>query len=233
VLFLHTYLPALGLLDIAAHKAVFPLLLWPSCSPKFITICFVDLFHITSPYSVPLSPLPLVLGNASRIMYATSIQVQHGHNLPHYNPHIQILTNGHVQPSPSHLPLPNGHSHNQPPPPAQSQRSAPPPAPKEPITVVGIPSVSIQNNQLLVGSSQSSQCPHQLTIPVFLMPLLLCQVQRAPIHPSRYWATVHSVQSGCVIGMGPYPPIPHSLPCNVEQEQDQNGRVSGSSPSSV
>ncbi|KAH9950353.1 Pkinase-domain-containing protein [Amylocystis lapponica] len=49
---------------------------------------------------------------------------------------------------------PNGPTH-QPPQPPQS-RSAAPPTPKDPVTVLGIPSVTVENNQLLVGDSQSS-----------------------------------------------------------------------------
>jgi meiosis induction protein kinase IME2/SME1 len=64
-------------------------------------------------------------------MYATSSHVHNGHNPPYYSNH-----------------LPNGHQN--------SQNS---PVSKEPITVVGIPSVSIQNNRLVVGSSQTSKSP--------------------------------------------------------------------------
>ncbi|KAH9835535.1 kinase-like protein [Rhodofomes roseus] len=59
-------------------------------------------------------------------------------------------------------PLPNGHAHPQPPqpqqqaPPSQNQRQAQPPAPKDPVYVVGIPSVTVQNNQLVVGDARST-----------------------------------------------------------------------------
>ncbi|KAG6911968.1 hypothetical protein DXG01_000216 [Tephrocybe rancida] len=78
-------------------------------------------------------------------MYATSSHVHNGHNLSPYDNH---YPNGH--------PIPQ-QPHNQPtpPPPPPSQRSASS-VPKEPIVVVGIPSVSIQNNHLVVGTSQSS-----------------------------------------------------------------------------
>ncbi|KAL0581619.1 Serine/threonine protein kinase [Marasmius crinis-equi] len=55
-----------------------------------------------------------------------------------------------------HINLPNHHSQSPPPPP-QPQRSAQQPqAAKEPVSVVGVPSVHIENGRLIVGSSQSS-----------------------------------------------------------------------------
>ncbi|KAF7969042.1 hypothetical protein HWV62_6617 [Athelia sp. TMB] len=82
-------------------------------------------------------------------MYATATHVQQVHHPP-YNPHHQVITNGHAHQ--------NGASHHQPSPPTQPpHRTAPPPAAaKEPIVVVGVPSVSIQNNRLQVGDSQST-----------------------------------------------------------------------------
>src|SRR5882757_5248490 len=55
---------------------------------------------------------------------------------------------------------PNGNSHQQHNHlhPAQALRSAPSAAAKKPIQVIGIPSVSIQSNQLQVGNAESSQC---------------------------------------------------------------------------
>lgn len=81
-------------------------------------------------------------------MYATSSHVHNGHNPPYYSNH---FPNGHQnsQRSPVHPP-----PQNIPPAP---QRPAAPAISKEPITVVGIPSVSIQNNRLVVGSSQTSK----------------------------------------------------------------------------
>jgi len=84
-------------------------------------------------------------------MYATSSHVQQVHHPPPHNH--QPNVNGHPHPM-----QPNGSSLHQTPPPTQSHRSAPSAATKEPIVVVGIPSVSIQNNQLQVGNSQTSQC---------------------------------------------------------------------------
>jgi hypothetical protein len=84
-------------------------------------------------------------------MYATSSHVQQVHHPPPHNH--QPNGNGHPHPI-----QPNGNSLHQTPPPTQSNRSAPSAATKEPIVVVGIPSVYIQNNQLQVGNSQSSQC---------------------------------------------------------------------------
>ncbi|KAG5733324.1 Sporulation protein kinase pit1 [Termitomyces sp. T112] len=77
-------------------------------------------------------------------MYATSPHVQNGHNLSPYDNH---YPNG--QSIPQHSPNPPN------PPPPLSQRSSSS-VPKEPIVVLGVPSVSIQNNRLVVGSSQSS-----------------------------------------------------------------------------
>lgn len=91
-------------------------------------------------------------------MYATSTNVQQVHHPP-YNNHAQANGNGHANPHP-----PNGNSHNQHSQPTQSHRSAPPAAAKEPIFVVGIPSVSIQNNRLQVGNSQSSEYRSNLSI---------------------------------------------------------------------
>jgi hypothetical protein len=79
-------------------------------------------------------------------MYATSSHVHNGHNPPYYSNH-----------------FPNGHQHSPVHPPPQNIPPAPqrppvlPAVSKEPITVVGIPSVSIQNNRLVVGSSQTSK----------------------------------------------------------------------------
>jgi hypothetical protein len=70
-------------------------------------------------------------------------------------------TSSHVQQV--HHPPPHNH-HNQ------TNRSAPSTATKEPIVVVGIPSVSIQNNQLQVGNSQSSQCSLSTNSRVALIP---------------------------------------------------------------
>ncbi|KAG6900131.1 hypothetical protein C0993_002476 [Termitomyces sp. T159_Od127] len=77
-------------------------------------------------------------------MYATSPHVQNGHNLSPYN-----INYANGQSLPHHSP----HTPNPPPPPSQRSASS---VPKEPIVVVGIPSVSIQNNRLVVGSAQSS-----------------------------------------------------------------------------
>ncbi|KAF8078629.1 Pkinase-domain-containing protein [Lyophyllum atratum] len=78
-------------------------------------------------------------------MYATSSHVHNGHNLSPYNNH---YPNGHSVPQQS----PNHPNPDPAPPPSQRSASS---VPKEPIVVVGVPSVSIQNNQLVVGTSQS------------------------------------------------------------------------------
>ncbi|TCD71543.1 hypothetical protein EIP91_008924 [Steccherinum ochraceum] len=65
----------------------------------------------------------------------------HNHQHPNENNH---PPNGHI---------PNGHNHHSPAPaPHRGQ------APKEPINVVGIPSITVQYDKLIVGNSQSSQC---------------------------------------------------------------------------
>ncbi|KAJ8083989.1 Serine/threonine protein kinase [Marasmius tenuissimus] len=56
-----------------------------------------------------------------------------------------------------HINLPNHNRSPNPPPPAQPQRpSQQPQTTKEPVNVVGIPSVHIENGRLIVGSSQTS-----------------------------------------------------------------------------
>lgn len=92
---------------------------------------------------------------------------------------------------------------------------------KDPVTVVGIPSVSIQNNRLEVGSSQSSQSLSFIARSPLTHPPM--QVRHDLTHPSRYWEMVLSERSGCAIGMGPYPPIPLSLPCNVDGARARSG----------
>jgi hypothetical protein len=59
----------------------------------------------------------------------------------------------------------------------------------------------------------------------------LVPVHIALIHQSRPWAMVLLEQSCCVIGMGRYRPIHHSLLCNAVAALDQNGLESVSSPS--
>ena len=54
------------------------------------------------------------------------------------------------------------------------------------------------------------------------------QVRRALIHLSRSSVMVHLVPSGCVIGMGPYPPIHHFPPCNADRARGLSGWGSGS-----
>ncbi|KAG2752012.1 Pkinase-domain-containing protein [Suillus brevipes Sb2] len=71
-----------------------------------------------------------------------------GHSNIHYDSHNNHQTNGHT------IHQTNGHFH--PPPPSQSHKSAASSQPKETVSVVGIPSVSIQNGKLQVGDSHSS-----------------------------------------------------------------------------
>jgi hypothetical protein len=87
------------------------------------------------------------------------------HHPPPSNHHNQVNGNGN-----GHAHQPNGNSHHQNPAP---HRSTPSTAGKEPIVVVGIPSVSIQNNQLQVGNSQSSQYLSFVFRP--LIPAYICK----------------------------------------------------------
>ncbi|KAI0076099.1 Pkinase-domain-containing protein [Panus rudis PR-1116 ss-1] len=72
-----------------------------------------------------------------------STHVHPGHHPQHHH-----VPNGHHT---HHHHQPNGHQPNGHP---SSHKN--PPQPKEPVHVVGIPSVTVENNQLLVGDSQSS-----------------------------------------------------------------------------
>ncbi|OJA21511.1 hypothetical protein AZE42_05111 [Rhizopogon vesiculosus] len=65
----------------------------------------------------------------------------------HYDSQNNHNSNGHAH---NHT---NGHLH---PPPSQSHKSAASSQPKETVSVIGIPSVSIQNGKLIVGDSRSS-----------------------------------------------------------------------------
>ncbi|KAH9849738.1 kinase-like protein [Lenzites betulinus] len=77
--------------------------------------------------------------------------VHPGHNpVPLHNPYPNHMPNGHAHhphhpPQPPHPPPTNHRPHQQ--------------APKERITVQAVPSVTVQNNELVVGDSNSSQCP--------------------------------------------------------------------------
>jgi hypothetical protein len=122
----------------------------------------------------------------------------------------------------------NGHHTNGlHPPPSQSHKSATSSQPKETVSVVGIPSVSIQNGRLIVGDSRSSQSySAALLLQTYHLHPFTLQAPIALIHQSRSWETVHLEQSCCVIGMGRYRPIHLSLLCNVGAAQRQNGRGS-------
>lgn len=80
-------------------------------------------------------------------MYATSSHVHNGHNPPYYSNH---FPNGHQNSQHSSVHTPPQNILPAP------QRPVPPTVSKDPITVVGIPSVSIQNDRLVVGSSQTN-----------------------------------------------------------------------------
>ncbi len=81
------------------------------------------------------------------------------------------------------------------------------------VTVVGIPSVSIQNNQLVVGDAQTcmSICiiSAALTNPI--------QPRRAPTPQSRSSGTVPSEQYGFAIGMENSLRAPHPRLCSARR----------------
>jgi hypothetical protein len=125
-----------------------------NCSyPKFIAICSVESARARLALRIPNLRS---LGNDNRVMFATLPSHVHQAHNPHYNPPVSNPPNGLAH-------LPNGNDsqnahHQQPPPPAQSHRPTPPAVSKEPINVVGIPSVSVQTDRLIVGNSESRQC---------------------------------------------------------------------------
>jgi hypothetical protein len=121
--------------------------------PKFIAICSVESARPCLSLRIPNFRS---LGNDNRVMFATLPSHVHQAHNPHYNPPVSNPPNGLAH-------LPNGNDtqnthHQQPPPPAQSHRPTPPAVSKEPINVVGIPSVSVQTDRLIVGNSESRQC---------------------------------------------------------------------------
>ncbi|KAI0778207.1 kinase-like protein [Trametes elegans] len=82
-------------------------------------------------------------------MYTNHVHQGHNPAVPLHNPYPNHIPNGHTQhphppnPPPQHPPPPSTHR-------AQAQ------APKERITVQAVPSVTVQNNELVVGDSKSS-----------------------------------------------------------------------------
>lgn len=132
--------------------AFFRLLSLPPPSSSLPPSSALSLF---SPSHAPCTPPPslisFTLGDASYIHNMYTNHVHQGHNPPVH------LHN----PYPTHMP--NGHTHqNQPspqqhhPPPANGQRAQGPTV-KERITVQAVPSVTVQNSQLVVGDANSSQ----------------------------------------------------------------------------
>jgi hypothetical protein len=95
-----------------------------------------------------------------------------------------------------------------------SHRPTKPALPKQPITFLAIPSVSIQNNRLVWGNAQSST-----SFPFSSYPSpptrFPCQVPAVRIPRSRFSVTVPSAPSGFAIGMGPYPPILRYRSCRA------------------
>ena len=104
--------------------------------------------------------------------------------------------------------------------------------------------IPLHNHQRSLSSSSAYPASLSREITSWLAPLrLVClslysftythifyyhQVRRALIHLSRSSAMVPLVPSGCVIGMGPYPPIHLFPPCSVDRVRGQSGPGSGS-----
>ena len=147
--------------------------------------------------------------------------VQQGHN-PSYHTHHQ--PNGHHH---NGHPQPNGNSHHPPP------HKAAPSSHKEPIHVLGIPSVTVENNQLMVGDSQSSNFSIHLFFLHYAQSAFPSQVPLAHTPPSRSSVMAPSVQYGYAIGMGRYRPIHPCPPCNVVPAQDQSTQTRDWSQSSA
>ncbi|KAL7285325.1 hypothetical protein ACG7TL_000420 [Trametes sanguinea] len=93
-------------------------------------------------------------------MYTNHVHQGHNPVIPLHNPYPNHMSNGHAH---QHHPLPNP---PQPPPPQPSNHRSQPQAPKERITVQGVPSVTVQNDELVVGDAQSSQYPLPPTLPL-------------------------------------------------------------------
>lgn len=145
----------------------------------------------------------------------------------------------HVQQGHDHNPSHNSpHNSNPPPNNSQPHRNNFHQSHKQPVTVLGIPSVTVQNDQLLVGDSHSSQSsnssiPHPTCKIIHLTFSPITQVQLALTPSSRSSVTAPLVQSGNAIGMGRYRPIHPSLQCSQAQVQGQNTQTRPSSLSNA
>ena len=130
--------------------------------------------------------------NASLVMYPSQINHQIPHNSQQNTPQIQ--------------------QHRQ-----QQQPSS-----QDSISVQGIPSVTIQNNKLLIGTSQSSMLPKynaHIAPPSHSM-----QVQGALILVSKFSVMDRSVLFGSAIGMVFYHQIHLCRRCSAGLVQDQSGQ---------
>src|SRR5258707_10290276 len=113
------------------------------------------------------------------------------------------------------------HHNNHPP-------SSKQPLPRTTITVVGIPSVTVQNNSLVVGTSQTSMFPAQVHICAHLTFL---QALLVPIRLSKSLAMAPLELFCSAIGTEHYHPTPPSLLCSVVLARDQIGQACDSSQS--
>lgn len=92
-------------------------------------------------------------------------------------------------------------------------------APKDTVTVLGIPAVSILNGKLQVGDARSSMS-QTLSHPL-LQPLVQAHIALTP--PSKPSVMAPLVPSYCAIGTAPFPPILPSPPCSVAAALVQSG----------
>ena len=112
---------------------------------------------IHPPCALELPALHLIRdssGDASHIHIMYTNHVHQGHNpqVLLHSPYPAHMSNGHA-PNSHHSPH-QPHHPPQPPPPVHRAQA---PTAKERITVQAVPSVTVQNNQLVVGDSRSSQ----------------------------------------------------------------------------
>ncbi|TFK41165.1 kinase-like domain-containing protein [Crucibulum laeve] len=115
--------------------------------------CFLSLAFVSQPRRRPAHPAP---SPPILIFYAVL-----NSPFPYTHPPQSLGNARRIMYAPSQN-VHNPH-HNIPPPQQQPHRNPPNNIPKDPVNVVGIPSVSIQNNRLVVGSSQSSS-PRSYTL---------------------------------------------------------------------
>ena len=119
-------------------------------------------------------------------------------------------------------------SSSRPPPPHQSQQNT-----RDPVSVIGVPSVTVEYNQLVVGDARTCAfIPHASTrfqthshsppFPSLSFSFFFSQHPHAHTLLSKSSAMGRLEPSGCVIGMGPYPPIHLCPPCSAAQVHVQS-----------